>query len=169
MTARAIISVARGSAHWFHAFIFDIIMNGPITLDKTGYTDFKKLPLPREGLDISIIQFNHNVEASNTFFEYRGTLDRVTPVGVIFRSEAPLFYRFVSLGDPAIPFKASTEYNLKFNDFYTYMWAYTGGNSAEGALSLISPSKPSKPSGGKSRKRKSRKSRGGRIRFSKRN
>lgn len=125
-------------------------MDGPVRLDKTGYTDFKTLPLPKVGFKISIIQFNHSVESSNTFFEYRGTIDTVTAGGVVFHP-GTLFYSFVSMGDPVIPLKPYTELILRFDNYYTYMWAYIGGTSKEDAIDT---------SGGKSRrrKRKSRKS-----------
>lgn len=124
-----------------------------VTLDKTGYTDFKKELPDKQGAMISVIQFNDKVEGSNTFSEYTGKLAGATTAGVGFQ-EPSLFFRFVSSGTTAIPLKPSTEYYLKFFDFYTYMWTYTGGDTIGTARSLISPTK-----GGKSRrKRKSRKS-----------
>jgi len=129
-----------------------------ITLDKTGYSDFKDTLPEQVGAMISVIQFNHQVEASNTFYEYTGKLASATKTGVEFQPgtvEAPsLFFRFISLGTASIPLTPSTEYYLKFYDFYTYMWAYTGGDTKLRAINVSSPKK-----GGKTKhKRKNRKS-----------
>ncbi len=143
-------------------------MEGPVRLDKTFYTDFKTREFPMAGSKISIVYFNHDIESIHTFFEYEGTVDRVIvedgqAVEVRFRP-GTLFYRFVSLGDTVIPLRPSTEYNLKFERYYTYMWANTGGSNVGNSINLTTPTKAPRIGGKLIQRKRTTKKRMGRSR-----
>ena len=119
-----------------------------ITLDKTGYQDFNTIPLPVEGDKIKVVQFNSKIDPVRTFFEYTGTVRRATENSIFFSDQDPLTVKFVCIG--VVEFdRPSTDYLIRFYDFYTYRWKHMVGGPTTPLL-VSSPSK-----GGS--KRKSRK------------
>lgn len=116
-----------------------------ITLDKTGYEDFTSIPLPVEGDKIKVVQYNGTIDPVRTFFEYTGTVRRATENSIFFSDQHPLTVKFVCIGTVEFE-KPTTEYLIRFYDFYTYRWKHTEGGPTT-PLVVSSPTK-----GGRKRK-----------------
>ena len=121
-----------------------------ITLDKTGYEGFDITPLPVEGDKVQVVQYNGTIDPVRTFFEYTGTVRHATKNSIYFSDQHPLTVKFICIGEVEFE-KPTTEYLIRFYEFYTYRWKHTEGGPT---TPLVAYS----PTGGR-RKRKRRKTR----------